>query len=577
MSGPFDAYQRWLGIPPEEQPPNHYRLLGVEFFEDRAEIIEQAAQRRTAHIRTFQVGPNAELCRKLLQEVAAARLCLLKPDKKAAYDEFLRSRQSNQPGAAHAPAKTASPPPFPVAVTESGPADVELGELAEAAESPSSDPGESATCPTRRRWLGVGAAGLAALLLLGIAVLMGLLTWDSGHAPQTANAPPEPTLPEPAREAQKPLDEDSLDEADWWQSLVEALGEDDSPDPKEASRPSGPPAKTRQPSAASAATEPSPAKGPAEGKKPSEGKSPPEAAATMFNPSPPPAAPSQSAQPQAPAPKPPDLKPEPFRTDPRLDELVAQAWTCIRQRDPEAGRQRLLQAAKVNHDDLRVDFSLGLIDALITRDWPSAERHFQQCIQQRPTHAASLNNLALVRLRLNKENLSLKHWQTALGQGPAPAEIVQNLGRLRHLTNKSLFSVKPALEKTIGNLYAEAKSSGSHLFDPKVGFQYIGLYGGGNPDFGWRDGREMEDRWCVVCGGNGRMKCPKADCSHGMVTRMAGKFVGVNPLTKSPVYQPTTARIPCPTCRGSGWTSCTYCRNGKDKELLRSDEEKGAK
>ena len=83
MSGPFDAYQRWLGIPPEEQPPNHYRLLGLDVFEDRAEIIEQSAERRTAHVRTFQVGPNAELCRKLLQEVAAARLCLLKPDKKA--------------------------------------------------------------------------------------------------------------------------------------------------------------------------------------------------------------------------------------------------------------------------------------------------------------------------------------------------------------------------------------------------------------------------------------------------------------------------------------------------------------
>ena len=24
----FDPYHIWLGIPPEEQPPNHYRLLG---------------------------------------------------------------------------------------------------------------------------------------------------------------------------------------------------------------------------------------------------------------------------------------------------------------------------------------------------------------------------------------------------------------------------------------------------------------------------------------------------------------------------------------------------------------------
>ena len=27
MSSAFDAYREWLNIPPEEQPPNYYRLL----------------------------------------------------------------------------------------------------------------------------------------------------------------------------------------------------------------------------------------------------------------------------------------------------------------------------------------------------------------------------------------------------------------------------------------------------------------------------------------------------------------------------------------------------------------------
>jgi hypothetical protein len=26
----FDPYYHWLGIAPKDQPPNHYRLLGVE-------------------------------------------------------------------------------------------------------------------------------------------------------------------------------------------------------------------------------------------------------------------------------------------------------------------------------------------------------------------------------------------------------------------------------------------------------------------------------------------------------------------------------------------------------------------
>ena len=30
MAANFDPYYKWLGIPPEEQPPNHYRLLGIQ-------------------------------------------------------------------------------------------------------------------------------------------------------------------------------------------------------------------------------------------------------------------------------------------------------------------------------------------------------------------------------------------------------------------------------------------------------------------------------------------------------------------------------------------------------------------
>ena len=44
-----------------------------------------------AHLRTFQTGQNSTLSQRLLNEVSAARICLLNPDKKAAYDEELRS------------------------------------------------------------------------------------------------------------------------------------------------------------------------------------------------------------------------------------------------------------------------------------------------------------------------------------------------------------------------------------------------------------------------------------------------------------------------------------------------------
>ena len=53
----FDPYHKWLGIPPSEQPANHYRLLGVCDFEDDADVIDSAADRQMAHVRSFQSGP----------------------------------------------------------------------------------------------------------------------------------------------------------------------------------------------------------------------------------------------------------------------------------------------------------------------------------------------------------------------------------------------------------------------------------------------------------------------------------------------------------------------------------------
>jgi len=88
----FDPYHKWLGIPPAEQPPNHYRLLGIQLLESDPDVIVAAADQRMAHLRTFQTGKHTELSQELLNEVAAAKLCLLKPEEKATYDATLRQQ-----------------------------------------------------------------------------------------------------------------------------------------------------------------------------------------------------------------------------------------------------------------------------------------------------------------------------------------------------------------------------------------------------------------------------------------------------------------------------------------------------
>ena len=106
MTEKFDPYRKWLGIPAQDRPPHHYRLLGIEPFESDPEVICNAADARMAQIKTFQTGRHSDHSQRLLNELAAAKVCLLNPAKKSEYDRELREkreergekREENAPG-----------------------------------------------------------------------------------------------------------------------------------------------------------------------------------------------------------------------------------------------------------------------------------------------------------------------------------------------------------------------------------------------------------------------------------------------------------------------------------------------
>jgi hypothetical protein len=89
----FDPYHKWLGIPPSEQPPNHYRLLGISRFESDPDVIDAAANRQMAYVQTFANSEYAGLSQRLLNELSEARLCLLDSERKSPYDDALRRKQ----------------------------------------------------------------------------------------------------------------------------------------------------------------------------------------------------------------------------------------------------------------------------------------------------------------------------------------------------------------------------------------------------------------------------------------------------------------------------------------------------
>ena len=89
----FDPYYKWLGIPPKDQPPNHYRLLGLELFESDQDVIESAAVKQISYVRSFAIGPQSEHSQLILNELSVARVTLLNVKSKQVYDLKLRFQQ----------------------------------------------------------------------------------------------------------------------------------------------------------------------------------------------------------------------------------------------------------------------------------------------------------------------------------------------------------------------------------------------------------------------------------------------------------------------------------------------------
>lgn len=92
MASEFDPYYTWLKIPPSEQPPNHYRLLGTARFESDPELIESSVAKLVTRLQQLSGGPNVADAQRILNDVAKARLCLIDPNKKAAYDAQLKAQ-----------------------------------------------------------------------------------------------------------------------------------------------------------------------------------------------------------------------------------------------------------------------------------------------------------------------------------------------------------------------------------------------------------------------------------------------------------------------------------------------------
>lgn len=194
----FDPYREWLGIEPQELPADHYRLLGLPRFEADAGKILAAADGRMRLIRSNQMGPRGTFTHTLLNEITAAKLCLLSLLAKAQYDQFLHELQ-DAPNSSRAPAHffptavplmslppayspyraagvppleppLAAPPVVPMAVPLAPPKQARKSELAVDEDKPPSEdetPSEGETTQQGSRLRALGLMAIAILLIAG--------------------------------------------------------------------------------------------------------------------------------------------------------------------------------------------------------------------------------------------------------------------------------------------------------------------------------------------------------------------------------------------------------------------------
>lgn len=92
MSLSSDDYYRLLGIRVDCVPPSHYQFLGLAEFENSQDRIQLAVRELDSKLRAVIQGPDVALAQQMLNQIAAAKICLTDKSLKSRYDETLNAK-----------------------------------------------------------------------------------------------------------------------------------------------------------------------------------------------------------------------------------------------------------------------------------------------------------------------------------------------------------------------------------------------------------------------------------------------------------------------------------------------------
>ena len=162
--------------------------------------------------------------------------------------------------------------------------------------------------------------------------------------------------------------------------------------------------------------------------------------------------------------------------------LVEEAIQLVESKQADKARNKLSDASREDPESLQANFLSGLICVFGHRDLQSAKQAFHECVRRQPNHVPSLNNLALVEVRLQRYSDAMAHWKTALERLSAE-EISQNIGRLVELSKTRACPCRLLLCRSLASCSESLSAQASGAYNPHVGWLYMPFtsYKGENP------------------------------------------------------------------------------------------------
>jgi S1-C subfamily serine protease len=143
----------------------------------------------------------------------------------------------------------------------------------------------------------------------------------------------------------------------------------------------------------------------------------------------------------------------------QANSLMKQGLELLRLKQEDGFRKKFAEAAALEPDSVRADFTIGLIYSLVSVDQTKTKQYFENCLKRDPSNVCVLNNLALASVKRGDFGTAVANWRKAVELGPSQ-HLVQNLGRFIDQAGQQ--KIKPAKGQleNITDVYTTLTSSG---------------------------------------------------------------------------------------------------------------------